>query len=247
MSGLSAEVVDLALKVDVPPHGRQTILDIPQLILASGRMAAISGPSGSGKSSLLYLLAGLLVPQRGQILWGGSDLARQNEGQRDRWRLDNAGFVFQSFNLVEELSPLDNVLLPAWFANVGVRNWRDKARALLRQFGVPDVKSRVALLSRGEQQRVAVARALINDPLILIGDEPTGNLDPDLSAEMMQIFNDANLRGSTVLLATHDRELIRSSGRRVISLDHGRIVDEKAPQLEPAAPRTDSVYGIASS
>ena len=101
-------------------------------------------------------------------------------------------------------------------------------------------------LSGGEQQRVAIARALINDPLMLVGDEPTGNLDPELSREVVQIFSDANLRGSTVLLATHDRELIRSSGRRVISLDQGRLVEEKIAAPERPA-RKDGLFGFAST
>jgi cell division transport system ATP-binding protein len=98
-------------------------------------------------------------------------------------------------------------------------------------------------LSGGEQQRVAIARALINDPMVLVADEPTGNLDPDLSREVLQIFAEANLRGSTVLLATHDRELIRTSGRRIITLEHGRIVDEKARVIETRVPR-EGVFGI---
>jgi cell division transport system ATP-binding protein len=98
-------------------------------------------------------------------------------------------------------------------------------------------------LSGGEQQRVAIARALINDPLVIVADEPTGNLDPDLTQEIIQIFNEANLRGSTVLIATHDRELIERSGRRVITLDHGRITDEKAP-VPQRAPRAETLFGI---
>lgn len=228
MSGLSAEVVDLTFEVDVPPHGRQTILDIAQLIVASGRMAAISGPSGSGKSSLLYLLAGLLVPQRGQVLWGGSDLARQSEAQRDRWRLDNAGFVFQSFNLVDELSPLDNVLLPAWFANVGVRDKRDRAEALLKQFGVPDVRSRVALLSRGEQQRVAVARALLFDPKVIFADEPTASLDAAAGGLIARELRSlASEQGRTVIVASHDRTILDLADR-VVSLERGRIITPPA-------------------
>jgi putative ABC transport system ATP-binding protein len=228
MAGLSAEVVDLTFEVDVPPHGRQTILDIPQLIVAAGRMAAIAGPSGSGKSTLLYLLAGLLVPQRGQVLWAGSDLAKQGEAQRDRWRLHHAGFIFQSFNLVDELSPLDNVLLPAWFANIGVRDKRDRAKALLRQFGVPDVTSRVALLSRGEQQRVAVARALLFDPKVIFADEPTASLDAAAGVLIAQELRRlASEDGRTVIVASHDRAVLDVADR-VVTLERGRIVTSAA-------------------
>jgi ABC-type lipoprotein export system ATPase subunit len=226
MSGLSAEVVDVAFEVDMPPHGRRTILDIPQLILSPGRLAAISGPSGSGKSTLLYLLAGLLVPQRGQILWAGSDLARQSEAQRDRWRLDNAGFVFQSFNLVDELSPLDNVLLPAWFANIGVRNRRERAKALLKRFGVPDGANRVALLSRGEQQRVAVARALLFDPKVIFADEPTASLDAAAGALIARELRSlASEHGKTVIVASHDRTVLDLADR-VVALERGRVVTQ---------------------
>lgn len=224
MSSLSAEIQDLVFEVDVPPHGRQTILDIPQLIVAAGRMTTLSGPSGSGKSTLLYLLAGLLVPQKGLLLWAGKDLTRYGEAQRDRWRLDNAGFVFQSFNLVEELSPLDNVLLPAWFANIGVRGKRDRARALLKRFGVPDVASRVALLSRGERQRVAVARALLFDPKVIFADEPTASLDAAAGAMIAQELRSlAADQGKTVIVASHDRAVLDLADRKV-SIERGRII-----------------------
>jgi cell division transport system ATP-binding protein len=132
--------------------------------------------------------------------------------------------------------------------NVPPREHKKKAYAALRAVGLHHKMNAYPLqLSGGEQQRVAIARALINDPLVLIGDEPTGNLDPDMSREIVQIFSEANLRGSTVLLATHDRELIRESGRRVISLDHGRITEEKMSLPERPAPRRDNVFGLATS
>ena len=116
---------------------------------------------------------------------------------------------------------------------------------LLEMVGLPHkVDMKPLDLSAGEQQRVAIARALINDPLVLIADEPTGNLDPDMSQDIIRIFSDANLRGSTVLLATHDRDLIRESGRRVITLEHGRISDEKIQVAERPTARGDNVFGL---
>jgi cell division transport system ATP-binding protein len=128
--------------------------------------------------------------------------------------------------------------------NVPPKEHKKKAYHALRAVGLHHKLTAYPLqLSGGEQQRVAIARAMINDPMVLIADEPTGNLDPDLSAEIVQIFAEANLRGSTVLLATHDRELIRTSGRRVIALEHGKLVEEKMPAVERAA-RSETLFGI---
>jgi len=130
--------------------------------------------------------------------------------------------------------------------NVSPREHKRKAYAALRAVDLHHRMNAYPLqLSGGEQQRVAIARALINDPLVLIADEPTGNLDPDMSMDIVRIFNDANLRGSTVLLATHDRDLIRESGRRVITLEHGRISEEKISVGERAPARSDNVFGLA--
>jgi len=128
--------------------------------------------------------------------------------------------------------------------NVPPKEHKKKAYQALRSVDLHHKLNAFPLqLSGGEQQRVAIARALINDPLVLVADEPTGNLDPDLSREIIQIFSEANLRGSTVLLATHDRDLIRSSGRRTIMLEHGRLVEEKARVVERPAAR-EGLFGI---
>lgn len=221
MSGLAVAVRDLLFAVEAPA-GRQIIAAIDELALAPGQMVALSGPSGSGKSTLLHLLAGLLVPQQGTIVWGDIDLARQSEAARDRWRLAHAGFVFQSFNLIEELSALDNVLLPAWFANIGVGDKRRKAAALLERFGVGRDNHGVALLSRGEQQRVAIARALLLDPKVIFADEPTASLDTasgGFVAETLRTM--ASEQGKTVIVASHDRAVLDRADN-IVSLDHGR-------------------------
>jgi len=222
MRGLSAEIRNLRFSVEAPA-GRQPIADIPELALPAGRLTALCGPSGSGKSTFLYLLAGLLVPQQGEVLWSGTDITRLPETARDRWRLAHAGFVFQSFNLVDELPPVDNVLLPAWFANIGVGERRRRAEALLDRFGVPTARARVSLLSRGEQQRVAIARALLLEPRIVFADEPTASLDAksgEFVAETLAAL--AAEEGRTVVVATHDPVLIARAGGTV-SIDHGRI------------------------
>jgi cell division transport system ATP-binding protein len=155
--------------------------------------------------------------------------------------------VFQDFKLIERMTVFENLSFILTVLNVPPKEHKKKAYQALRAVSLHHkLNSYPPQLSGGEQQRVAIARALINDPLILIGDEPTGNLDPDLSHDIVQIFSEANLRGSTILLATHDRDLIQSSGRRVITLEHGRITDEKAPLPEKLA-RPEALFGLASS
>jgi putative ABC transport system ATP-binding protein len=230
MSGLSGEVSDLAFAVDAVPQGRQKIIEIATLSFPPGRVTALSGPSGSGKSTLLYLLAGLLAPDAGRILWDGFDLARQRESARDRWRLQHAGFVFQSFNLIDELSPLENVLAPAWFAASDIRSLRQRAGELLERFGVPRERRRSVLLSNGEQQRVAIARALLFDPKIIFADEPTASLDAQSGRTVAETLRDlATVQGKTVIVASHDQALLALADRTV-ALDHGRVVSERAAE-----------------
>jgi ABC-type lipoprotein export system ATPase subunit len=178
---------------------------------------------------------------------GGEDLAEMNDAGRTRLRKTTVSFVFQKFNLLPNLTARDNIALARYLSGKnGAKDYSESPefQEVLKVLGIAHrLDHKPAALSGGEQQRVAIARALINDPLVLIADEPTGNLDPDLSAEILQIFAEANLRGSTVLVATHDRDLIRSSGRRVITLEHGRIGDEKARVLEAPAVR-EGLFGI---
>ncbi len=190
--------------------GRQVIADIPHLTIPAGELTVLAGPSGSGKSTLLYLLAGLLAPQKGSVAWGGVDLARQGEAARDRWRLANAGFIFQTFNLIDELSPLDNVLLPVWFGGTSAGARRERAQALLDRFGVPGNRSRAGLLSRGEQQRVAIARALLLDPKVIFADEPTASLDAATGAIVAETLDDLGAQRGP----HGDRRLARSCRAR---------------------------------
>lgn len=197
------------------------VIDLPGLSLGPGTLTVLTGPSGSGKSTLLYLLSGLLVPQAGQVVWDGTDLARLPERARDRWRRRQAGFIFQDFHLLPELSPLQNVLLPAGFASFSVRAQRERAAALLARLGVPD-RRRAALLSRGEQQRAALARALLPRPSVLFADEPTASLDATsgdaVTAELCALAD----AGCCVIAASHDPGLIARASRR-LHLEHGRI------------------------
>lgn len=214
MTGITMTAHDLHLAA-----GDQVLIDLPLVSLAPG-LTVLSGASGSGKSTLLYLLAGLLVPTRGSVMWGGTDLARLSEMARDRWRRRNAGFVFQDFHLIEELSPLKNVLLPATFSGFSTARHRARAKMLLDRMDVPD-RPRVSLLSRGEQQRVALARALIFGPPVIFADEPTASLDAPNGARVAAMLADLAAAGRTVIVASHDPAVLDLSARH-IRLDHGR-------------------------
>ncbi|HEY5611676.1 MAG TPA: cell division ATP-binding protein FtsE [Thermoanaerobaculia bacterium] len=207
--------------------------------IEKGEFVFLTGPSGAGKSTLLKLVLRQLVPSDGQIIVNGRNLSALKRSQLPYFRRE-IGMVFQDFKLIERMTVLDNLAFVMTVLGVPAKEHKRKAYAVLRAVDLHHKLNSFPLqLSGGEQQRVAIARALINDPMVLIADEPTGNLDPELSMEIMQIFLDANIRGSTVLLATHDRDLIRRTGKRVISLDRGRLVEEK-PQAEPDLPEPSS-------
>lgn len=213
--------------------------------IEKGEFVFLTGPSGAGKSTLLKLILRQMIPSDGQIVVNGRNLNAMKRRHLP-WFRREIGMVFQDFKLIERMTVFQNLSFILTVLNVPPKEHKKKAYSALRAVGLHHkLNSYPPQLSGGEQQRVAIARALINDPLVLIADEPTGNLDPDLAQEILQIFADANLRGSTVLLATHDRDLIRDSGRRVIVLDRGQIAEEKISVPERPASREDSIFGIA--
>jgi putative ABC transport system ATP-binding protein len=219
MPGLPLAVSGLRLA-----FGQDTVIDLPQLRLVPGSLTVLSGPSGSGKSTLLYLLSGLLRPASGEIRWSGTDIAALGEGARDRWRREQAGFIFQNFHLIEELSPLDNVVASAWFSRFSAGPLKARARERLEKLGVPLQRKQTSLLSRGEQQRVAIARALIGDPPVIFADEPTASLDAKSGGEVIAILRTlAHEEGRTIVVATHDPALLAVADT-VVRLDHGRPV-----------------------
>src|SRR5436189_2257870 len=208
-----------------------------------GEFVFLTGPSGAGKSTLLKLILRQMTTTEGQIIVNGRNLAAMKPSQLPYFRRE-IGMVFQDFKLIERMTVFENLSFILTVLNVAPKEHKKKAYQALRSVDLHHkLNAYPPQLSGGEQQRVAIARALINDPLVLIADEPTGNLDPDLSREILHIFSEANLRGSTVLLATHDRELIRSSGRRVIVLEHGRLIEEK-PRPVGRAPAREGIFGI---
>ncbi len=192
--------------------------------LARGEMAFLTGHSGAGKSTLLKLIAAIERPSRGQIFVDNrnvSNIAKRHiSGLRRK-----VGLVFQNYQLLHDRTVFDNVALPLVIAGVPQQEIGKRTRAALHKVGLlRRERALPIMLSGGEQQRVSIARAVVNRPPILLADEPTGNLDPDMAQEIMTLFQEVNARGTTVLVATHDREMIQRMGKRVITLDRGRVM-----------------------
>jgi len=190
-----------------------------------GDFVFLTGSSGAGKSTLLRLLLRRDVPTEGQLIVGGRDLAELTPRQVQAYRR-SLGFVFQDFKLLPKKTVLENVAMVPRVLGMAAAQQQRRTFQVLKWVGLQHrMTAYPPELSGGEQQRVAIARAIVNDPVIILADEPTGNLDPDLSLEIMNLFREINARGTTVLVATHDRELIRRVGRRSITLNHGQIVE----------------------
>jgi cell division transport system ATP-binding protein len=195
------------------------------LRIDKGEFVFLTGPSGAGKSTLLRLLLRQDTPSEGRLVVGGRDLAKLSRRQVQAYRR-SLGFVFQDFKLLQTKTVMDNVAFVPRVLGMAAAQQQRRTFQVLKWVGLQHRMAAYPMeLSGGEQQRVAIARALVNDPVIILADEPTGNLDPDLSLEIMNLFREINARGTTVLVATHDRELIRRVGRRTLSLDHGSVVE----------------------
>lgn len=221
---LDLEANELKLEYPLPGGSRQTILDLEVLQAAAGSAVGITGPSGSGKTSLVYVLCGLEVPRAGSVRWGGRDITLLSEPERDRWRRESVGLVFQDFHLFAGLTALQNVLLPVTFARARVPREADaRARALLTRVGLDEGWKRVEKLSRGELQRVAVVRAVLFSPPIVLADEPTASLDAAAGAEVGRLLRTlCREAGSTLLVVSHDPSLLATLDR-VVTLRNGRL------------------------
>jgi ABC-type lipoprotein export system ATPase subunit len=204
--------------------GDVTVLQDITLEVQPGEFVSIVGPSGSGKSTLLNMITGIDRPTSGEILVGEQAIHELSQNQLARWRGRNAGVIFQFFQLLPTLTIVENVILPMDFCSVYRRRERkQKALHLLEQVGIAEHANKLpSALSGGEQQRAAIARALANDPPLVVADEPTGNLDTATSAQVLALFEGLVAQGKTLLLVTHDRELSDRT-ERVIHLLDGQI------------------------
>jgi cell division transport system ATP-binding protein len=195
------------------------------LTIDKGEFMFLTGPSGAGKSTLLRLLLREDLPSEGLLKVSGRDLKALGPTEVQSYRR-TIGFVFQDFRLIPRFTVFQNVAFVMRVLGVAVAVQQRKTFQVLKWVGLQHrMNAHPEELSGGEQQRIAIARALVNDPQLVLADEPTGNLDPDLSLEIMNLFREINARGTTVVVTTHDRELIRRVGRRSITLEHGRVVE----------------------
>jgi len=203
-----------------------TALKGATLAIAKGDYVSVVGPSGSGKSTLLLMLGGMLSPSEGRVLFEGQSVYDLSPDERARLRRGKIGFVFQTFNLVPYLSALENVQIPLFLAGVEGNGQKKRAAALLERVGLGDrLDHKPSELSVGQQQRVALARVLANDPTVILADEPTGNLDPDTSRQIIEFLDELNQEGRTVVMVTHDPGAAQRA-KRTLRLIEGSILPD---------------------
>lgn len=207
-------------------------LDGIDLTINRGDLLGVTGPSGSGKSTLLYLLGGLDRPTSGELWVDGHDLSQLDEDGLAYYRQHTVGFIFQMFNLIPTLTAIENVEFPLLFTNIHPRQRRQQAAELIEKVGLADRMQHLPTeLSGGQQQRVAIARALVNSPKIILADEPTGNLDSHSGSEILEVLQELNRQGITVVIVSHDPGII-SAAQKSIRLHDGHIVDTRLEQGE---------------
>ncbi len=202
-------------------------LDNVSLKIYEGEFMSITGPSGSGKSTLMHIIGLLDNPTSGEVILNGRNIAKLKEHQLAQIRNVTLGFVFQQFNLLTKTSSLDNVMLPLLYSDVPKKNRQDIALELLNKVNLTEkISNTPSQLSGGQQQRVAIARALVNNPKIILADEPTGNLDSKSGIEIMKLFHQLNEEeGRTIVFVTHDMDLAKQAGRTVVIKD-GKILEK---------------------
>jgi putative ABC transport system ATP-binding protein len=207
-------------------------LDGATVHIAKGDFVSVVGPSGSGKSTLLLMLGGMLSPSSGRVLLEDQSIYDLSSDGRARLRKDSMGFVFQTFNLIPYLTAQENVQIPLYLAGEDDETQAEKATALLQRVGLGDrLDHKPSELSVGQQQRVALARMLANDPAVILADEPTGNLDPETADQVIGFFEEFNEEGRTVVMVTHDPKAA-DRAKRILKLGNGKIVSEENGQQE---------------
>jgi cell division transport system ATP-binding protein len=226
--------------------GGQVALDDLSFEIARGEMVFITGASGAGKTTLLKLIFREDTPTQGQILVNGRNVSSLPRAKVPFLRR-TIGVVFQDFRLIARKTVFENVSYLPRILGMDREQQRRLAYETLRRVGLAHrLTAFPQQLSGGEKQRVAIARALINAPEILLADEPTGNLDPDLAREILELFVELNLRGTTILFATHDRALIDRLARRVLTLEHGRLLNDRPAAVEPILPPAPATLDLAA-
>ena len=223
---MNIQVQDIS-KIYGAGESQVTALNHASMTIHSGDFISIIGPSGSGKSTLLHIVSGLDKPTSGSVYYGDTDIHNGSDKQLSAFRRQKIGFIFQQFNLLPVLTARENIIMPLLLDK---KQPDEKYLKLLTELlGLEERLSHLPHeLSGGQQQRVAIARAIVNEPAILLADEPTGNLDPTNSWEIMSLLKEANERGTTVLVVTHNQEIVNEMNERVITMKQGVIVsDEK--------------------
>lgn len=219
-------------------HRRQhqvVAFQVCSLDIAHGEYVAVVGPSGSGKTTLLSMLGGMLSPDAGKVLFDGESLYDLPLTERTRLRREHIGFVFQTFNLVPYLTALENVQIPLFLHGISKADQDARATELLEQVGLGNrIEHKPSELSTGQQQRVALARTLANNPRLILADEPTGNLDPDSREAVLSMFDNFVREGRTIVMVTHDPAAAARAGRRLCLAD-GKIADAAEHALKKVA------------
>ncbi len=229
---------------------RIPVLQALDVTVYEGEFLALMGPSGSGKTTLLNLIAGLDRPTSGEILVHDLDLARLSDGEISRWRSDNVGFIFQTYNLIPVLRAEENVELPLLLTKLSKKQRRERARTALRVVGLESREDHFPRqLSGGQEQRVAIARAIVTDPYLLVADEPTGDLDRQSAEDILNLMEQLNREfEKTIVMVTHD-PMAAKRATRILHLDKGQLVDDMNPknvQQNPSDPLYDADLDTAN-